>query len=137
MQVWAGSRNVTKAKTFDELRLQSFMKAKGRIDVLPPTSCVFKKHIERAAFPILKAWNLLKSIGHNEKKNHEVTDYGLEKYFRTLLPSNSTNSLPQHILTVCKCAGKFDIRRCGCNLADVKCVTFCHENKDKTQCLNQ
>lgn len=137
VRVWAGARSTTTSETFDQLRVENYTSANAGIDALPPTSSVIRGHILRGAFLVHKACQLLVSANVQEARL-EPTRHGWEDHFGTLLPSKSLKPLPRSIITMCKCAGKCDTRRCGCRAAGGMCVIFCHGKSDActTSCKN-
>jgi hypothetical protein len=137
VRVWVGVRSKTTAETFHQLRVEYYSRAKAGIDSLPPTSYVIRGHIRRAAFLVYKACHLLGATSQQRQDNLEPLEHGWEQHFGTLLPSKCMKPLPPTLLTICKCAGKCDTRRCGCRSAGVSCVTFCHGKADNSPCSNQ
>ncbi|KAL8620077.1 hypothetical protein ACOMHN_015359 [Nucella lapillus] len=134
VHVWAGVKSRTTAETFNQLRVENYTSATAGIDSLPPTSSVIRGHIHRGAFLVHKACHLL---GAAREDCLETLEHGWEQHFGTRLPSKCMKPLPPTLITICKCAGKCDTRRCGCCSAGVCCVTFCHGKADNSPCSNQ
>ena len=135
VHVWAGVRATTTVETFDQLRVENYTSGSAGIDALPPRSSVIRGHIRRGAFLVHRACQLLETADKfNEKL--ELVEHGWEEHFGILLPSKCLKPLPPSLLTICKCAGKCDTRRCGCFAAGVRCVIFCHGKMDNSSCTN-
>ncbi|KAL8622995.1 hypothetical protein ACOMHN_027116 [Nucella lapillus] len=134
VHVWAGVKSRTTAETFNQLRVENYTSATAGIDSLPPTSSVIRGHIHRGAFLVHKACHLL---GAAREDCLETLEHGWEQHFGTRLPSKCMKPLPPTLITICKCAGKCDTRRCGCCSAGVCCITFCHGKADNSPCSNQ
>jgi hypothetical protein len=135
VRVWAGARSSTTTETFDQLRVENFVSASAGIDALPPTSSEIRGHIQRGAFLVYQACHLLATADERDARM-EPLQHGWEEHFGALLPSKFLKPLPQSLLTICKCAGKCDTRRCGCRSAAVLCVIFCHGKTDNSSCTN-
>jgi hypothetical protein len=135
VRVWAGARSTTAAETFDQLRVENYLCSSVGIDALPPTSSEIRGHIQRGAFLVRKACQLLATADEHGARL-EPLDHGWEEHFGALLPSKCLKPLSGSFLTICKCAGKCDTRRCGCRSAGVLCVIFCHGKTDNSSCKN-
>ena len=135
VRVWAGVRSVSTAETFDQLRVESYINASVRVDVLPPTSSVIRGHIERGAFLVHRECHLLTSATKQGVKL-DPEKHGWQIQFGTLVPTKYLKPLPSYLLTICKCVGKCDTRRCVCYSAGVQCVIFCHGKTVKSSCQN-
>ena len=133
VHVWAGVRSNTTADTFDQLRLENFIKGVA-IDNLPPTSSVIWGHIHRGAYQIRKSCNIL------EKEARERLDDPLEngwvELFGMLVPAKCMKALPDKVLKLCKCDGKCKTNRCSCKSAGVKCTIYCHGKGIQSSCMN-
>ena len=123
--VWAGARSSTTAETFDDLRVENYYSASAGIDSLPATSRVIRVHIKQGAFLVHRDCHLLATAKEPEARLAPM-EHGWEEHFGTLLPSKCFQPFPLSLLTVCKCAGKCDTRRCGCRAAEVLSIIFCH-----------
>ena len=106
VRVWSGARSNTTCYTFDQLRLVTYLSASVEIDALPPTSSEITGHIERGAFLVHRAINLLVTV--NEPSQLEPLEHEWEEHFGVLLPSKCLKPLPRDLLTTCNCAGKCD-----------------------------
>ena len=136
VRVWTGARSTATCETFDQLRLQSYINAKIGIDTLPPTSSEIRGHIQRGAYLVRKACQILATADEREAKLQPL-EYGWEEHFSALLPSKCLNPLSPSLLTDCKCAGKCNTQRCGCRSATLKCVILCYGTIQNSSCENQ
>jgi hypothetical protein len=135
VHVWAGARSTTTCETFDQLRVDNYITSSVGIDALPPTSSEIRGHIQRGAFLVRRACQLLATANEREARLQPL-QHGWEEHFGAVLPSKCLNPLPRSLLTICKCAGKCNTRRCGCRSAAIFCVKFCHGKAEKSSCKN-
>ena len=135
VRVWAGARSTTTAETFDHLRVESYSSASAGIDAPPPTSSVIRGHIQRGAFLVHRACQLLAIADKREAKLKSM-EHGWEEQFGTLLLSKCLKPLPSSLHTIYKCVGKCDTRCCGCRSAGVQCIIFCHGKIDNPSYKN-
>ena len=107
------------------------------IDALPSTSTEIRGHIQRGAFLVHRACQLLTTANEREARLQPL-QHGWGEHFGALLPSKclKVKPLPRSLLTICKCAGKCDTRRCGCRSAAISCVIFCHRKAENSSCKN-
>ena len=132
VKVWAGARSTTKCKTFDALTLEKYKGGTG-IDSLPPTSSVIRGHIHRGALLIYRVCHLL----DRDPEELDPNEYGWEENFGIMLPSQCLKSIPDNMLSLCKCTGKCDKGRCSCKAGGVKCTVFCHGRNNNLLCTNK
>ena len=59
VHVWAGARSTTICETFDQLRVENYIISSVGIDALPHTSSEIRGHIQRGAFLVHRACQLL------------------------------------------------------------------------------
>ena len=132
VRVYAGVRSSTKAETFDQLRLACYLSGIG-IDTLPPTSSVIRGHIKRGAYLVHQACTLLSNTQTFD--SNAMQKYGWSEHLGMLLPTKCLNPLPCELLTVCKCSGRCNTRRCRCRDKKARCTVFCH-SKSSEPCAN-
>src|SRR6218665_54842 len=133
VRVWAGARSNTTCETFNQLRAENYITSTVGIDALPPTSSEITDHIERGAFLVHRACQLL-AIANERESRLQPLQHGWEEHFDALIPSKSMNSLPRSHSTICKCAGMCDTRRRRCHSSGISCVIFCHGKKGNVSC---
>ena len=133
VRVWAGVRSTTTAETFDELRLEAYLKGTG-LDSLPPTSSVIRGHIHRGAYLINKSCKLLEDKQYEQPDN--ALEHGWIEKIGVFLPSKCFKYLPEKFLQTCKCAGNCETKRCKCKAAGVKCTMYCHSKNSSEPCIN-
>ena len=135
LRIWTGARSNTTCETFDQLRLENYITSTVGIDALPPTSSEIRGHIQRGAFLVHRACQLLAT--NNERGAElEPLHHGWKEHFGALLPSKCLLPLPRSLLTICKCAGKCNTLRCGCRAASNFCVIYCHGKTKNSSCKN-
>ena len=94
MRVWAGARSNTTCETFDQLRAENYITSTVGIDALPPTSSEIRGHIERGAFLVHRACQLLATANEREARLQPL-QHGWEEHFDALIPSKCMNPLPR------------------------------------------
>ena len=132
VKVQAGVKSKPKSKIFDEYRKEKYTSSAMGITDLPPTSTAIRSHIQRAAYSVYNACNLLMK----DRDNLEPQDHGWEERCGIMLPVKSLKPLPAHMLTICGCKGRCHSKMCKCSVARVTCTLFCHGKNDNVTCAN-
>ncbi len=134
VRVWTGSGRKTSSQTFDQVRLESHTKGATPkpLPQLPPTSSVIQSHIQRSFFIVRNVVNLL----NNHSPTLDPTDHGWFCDNGNMLPMKSLKPLPTEQLTVCRCVGKCNTKRCMCAKSGLVCVVFCHKSRE-SECQNK
>ena len=132
VKVQAGVISKPKSKTFDEYRKEKYTSSAIGITDLQPTSTAVRSHIQRAAFSVYNACNLLVK----DREHLEPQDHGWEERCGVMLPVKSLKPLPAHILTICGCKGRCDSKNCKCSVARVTFAIFCHGKNEYVTCDN-
>ena len=131
VKVWAGVRSSTKAKTFDQLRLEHYVNSSG-IDTLPPTSSVIRAHIHRSAYLIKETSSFLDPHYHKA----DPLENGWISQFGKLIPAKNLKPLPDDILKTCSCQKTCEKKICQCKSNGKKCVVYCHGKMTSQLCKN-
>ena len=81
VKVWASAKSITKARSFDDLRLEQYLgsKAAKTFESLPPSSSVIHGHIRRAFYVVRRVMFLL----DDSHEDLDPTDFGMNN---NLLP---------------------------------------------------
>ena len=100
-----------------------------------PTCSEIRGHIHPGALLVNRACELLATDNEREVIAEPV-EHGWEEHFGKLLPSECMTTLPQNVVAIGRCAGKYDTQRCGCRSVGVTCVIFCNGKSDNSSCKN-
>ena len=76
----------------------------------------------------IKNQNIMQECGKTLRHILMKVDFGLQDSF-------CLNPLPCELLTVCKCSGRCNTRRCRCRDKKARCTVFCH-SKSSEPCVN-